>query len=51
MLELYYIDGLTWEDVAQRMGLDVRWVYRLHGRALLCVKVPEEVEWNETKTR
>lgn len=43
VLELYYIDGLTWEQVAQRMGLDVRWVYRLHGRALMCVKVPEEV--------
>lgn len=42
VLELYYIDGLTWEQVAQRMGLDQRWVYRLHGRALMCVKVPEE---------
>ena len=44
VLELYYIDGFTWEQVAQRMALDVRWVYRLHGRALMCVKVPEEVE-------
>ena len=42
VLELYYIDGFTWEDVAKRMGLDVRWVYRLHGRALQMVKVPEE---------
>ena len=44
VLELYYIDGFTWEQVAQRMGLDVRWVYRLHGKALLCVKVPEEID-------
>ena len=44
VLELYYIDGFTWEQVAQRMGLDQRWVYRLHGRALMMVKVPEEVE-------
>lgn len=44
LLELYYIDRLTWEQVAHRMALDVRWVYRLHERALLCVKVPEEVE-------
>ena len=44
VLELYYIDGLTWEQVAQRMGLDQRWVYRLHGRALLEVRVPEEAE-------
>ena len=41
VLELYYIDGLTWEQVAQRMGVDVRTVYRLHGRALLMVRVPE----------
>ena len=44
VLELYYIDGFTWEQVAQRMGLDQRWVYRLHGRALLEVRVPEEVK-------
>ena len=44
VLELYYIDGLTWEQVAQRMGLDVRWVYRLHGMALMMVTVPEEAE-------
>lgn len=44
VLELYYIDGFTWDQVAQRMGLDQRWVYRLHGRALMCVKVPKEME-------
>jgi len=44
VLELYYIDGYSWTQVAQRMELDVRWVYRLHGRALLKVRVPEEVE-------
>ena len=43
VLELYYIDALTWEQVAQRMALDLRWVYRLHGRALTKVRVPEEV--------
>ena len=43
VLELYYIDGFTWDQVAQRMGLDLRWVFRLHGRALLKVKVPKEV--------
>ena len=43
VLELYYLDGFTWEQVAERMELDVRWVYRLHGRALLAVRVPEEI--------
>ena len=44
VLELYYIDGYSWEQVAQRMKYDRRWVTRLHGRALLRVKVPEGVE-------
>lgn len=49
LLELYYLDGFTWGQVAERMGtkekpLDLRWVFRLHGKALMRVKVPEEVE-------
>ena len=44
VLELYYIDGYNWEQVARTMGLDIRWVYRLHGQALLRVKVPEEFD-------
>ena len=44
LLELYYIDGLTWQQVAERMGYEVRTVYRLHGMALMRVRVPEGVE-------
>lgn len=44
VLELYYIDGFTWEQVAERMGLNLRWVYRLHGKALMMVRVPEEID-------
>lgn len=44
VLELYYLDGYTWEQVAERMELDKRWVYRLHGKALQRITVPEEVE-------
>ena len=47
VLELYYIDGMTWEQVAQRMGLDLRWVFRLHGKALQKIKVPEELKESE----
>ena len=47
VLELYYIDGFTWEQVAKRMELDPRWVFRLHGKALLRVKVPEEMKSDE----
>ena len=42
VLELYYIDGYTWEQVAQRMGVTERWVQNLHGRALFKVQVPKE---------
>ena len=41
VLELYYIDGLTWEQVAGRMRMSDRHVKRLHGLALLRVAVPE----------
>ena len=39
VLELYYLHGRTWEQVAREMHLDQRWVYRLHGRALNAVKL------------
>jgi len=40
LLELRYRSYLPWEQIAERMGYDVRWVYRLHGEALLQVRVP-----------
>lgn len=42
VLELYYIDCLSWERVAERIGKDIRTVFRRHGQGLLQVKVPEE---------
>lgn len=35
VLYRYYIDGLTWRQVADQMGVSMRTVYRLHGWALL----------------
>ena len=43
LLELRYIDGMTWEAVAERMGYSTRQVTRLHGYALRMVRVPEEM--------
>ena len=43
VLELYYIDGLTWGQVAERMEITERWALSLHGRALLQVVVPKEI--------
>jgi HAMP domain-containing protein len=44
VLELYYLDGYTWEQVAEQMDMSDRHVKRLHGIALLRVKVPSEEE-------
>lgn len=41
VLDLRYRSYLDWQTIAQKMGYDLRWVFRLHGQALTCVKVPE----------
>ena len=38
VLELRYRNYLEWQDIAERMGYDVRHVTRLHGDALQAVK-------------
>lgn len=44
VLELYYIDAYTWNQVAEMMERTVRHVQRLHVMALEKVRVPEGVE-------
>lgn len=39
VLELYYRAGMNWEQVAEVMHYDLRYVYKLHGKALLRVKM------------
>ena len=41
LLELRYRNYCTWEAIADEMGYDVRWVYRMHGRALAHVRIPQ----------
>lgn len=41
VLDLRYRNYLDWQTIASKMGYDVRHVFRLHGEALLCVKVPD----------
>lgn len=38
VLELRYRSYMTWEQIAQEMGYELRWVYELHGRALLQIR-------------
>ena len=34
ILESRYIHNKTWEEIAESMGCNLRWVYRLHGKAI-----------------
>lgn len=34
LLELRYLEGRNWEEIAKIMGCNLRWIYRLHGKAL-----------------
>ena len=38
LLIAYYINCKTWEQVADDLNYDLRWVYRLHGRALQAIE-------------
>lgn len=40
LLECRYLCGDTWERIAEKMEIGVRWVYELHGRALqeICIR-------------
>lgn len=39
VLERRYLLYQKWEQIAQEMHKDIRWIYRLHGRALDCMKI------------
>lgn len=34
LLEYRYLDCMRWEEVAEAMSRDIRWIFRLHGKAL-----------------
>lgn len=39
VLERRYLLYQKWEQIAAEMHKDIRWIYRLHGRALDCMKI------------
>lgn len=41
LLEKRYLCFLTWEKIAVDMGYDLRWLYRIHKRALEEIHVPD----------
>ena len=42
VLELRYISGKRWEQVAVDMDLEIRQVFRIHGSALAHFKIPRQ---------
>lgn len=40
VLRYRYLNGWSWEKIAEQMHYDERWVYRLHGHALRQIEVP-----------
>lgn len=43
LLNYKYIEQLTWEEIAEKFGYEIRQVYRKHGKALLNFKLPKDV--------
>ena len=44
LLELRYRNYLTWEQIADDMHYEISNVYKLHGKALLRVRVPKKYD-------
>ena len=41
VLQMRYLSFMDWEDIAYRLGYTTRNAYKIHGRALLLVHVPQ----------
>lgn len=42
LLEMRYLNQMTWEQIAVKLGYDLRYTYKIHGRALQKISVPEK---------
>lgn len=42
ILALRYRNYMRWEEIAETMGYDKRYMFKIHGRALRAVRVPEK---------
>lgn len=36
-----YIKGMDWWEIAEKLGLSERWVFKLHGRGLANLEIPD----------
>lgn len=37
-----YLKGMSWWEIAEKMHFSDRWIYKLHGRALFHIEIPQE---------
>lgn len=44
LLRLRYLHCMSWDRVAVEMGYELRWVYRVHGRALSALTIESHVK-------
>lgn len=47
VLELRYLSYRTWEQIAEEMHYSIRWIYKLHGKALQELERKMEEDKNE----
>ena len=50
LLEERYLCFITWEQIAVDMGYELRYIHKLHGKALEEVKVPASYEGGHEMT-
>lgn len=44
VMQLRYLTGLKWEDVADRVGITMRWMWKLHTDALQRIVIENKIE-------
>lgn len=44
LLNLRYLNFLTWEEIAVKMGYSVRWIYKIHKKAIMKLKLFSKVQ-------
>lgn len=44
LLNLRYLNFLTWEEIAAKMGYSVRWIYKIHKKAIIKLKLFSKVQ-------
>lgn len=44
LLNLRYLNFLTWEEIAAKMRYSIRWIYKMHKEAIMKIKLCSKVQ-------